>query len=127
MKIRRALKGFHDLRQMGNRKYEFIMTSSNGNIFRVKVSDEELWCYAWIYAWRNDWLNNREAGDFKRHRTHYDATVMLLDGVGNIPCISTHPYSNRRINVDFDQTSSIRGLLLSVLVLQWRHMSIMES
>ena len=24
----------------------------------------------------NDWVNNREAGDFSRNRTHYDVTVM---------------------------------------------------
>ena len=29
-----------------------------------------------ICAWINGWLNNREAGDFRRHRTHYDVTVM---------------------------------------------------
>ena len=26
----------------------------------------------------NDWVNNREAGDLRRHRTHYDVTVMKL-------------------------------------------------
>ena len=24
----------------------------------------------------NDWVNNGEAGDLRRHRTHYDVTVM---------------------------------------------------
>ena len=27
-------------------------------------------------AWINDWVNNREAGYLRRHRTHYDVTVM---------------------------------------------------
>ena len=26
-----------------------------------------------------DWVNNREAGDLRRHRTHYDVTVMMTD------------------------------------------------
>ena len=26
----------------------------------------------------NDWVNNREAGDLRHHRGHYDVTVMLL-------------------------------------------------
>ena len=26
----------------------------------------------------NGWTNNREAGDLKRHPTHYDATIMIL-------------------------------------------------
>ena len=70
-----------------------IMTSSNGNIFRVtgplcgeftghrwlpltKASDSELWCLLWYAPWINGWINNREAGDFKRHRAHYDVIVI---------------------------------------------------
>ena len=29
-----------------------------------------------IYAWINGWINNGEGGDLRRHRTHYDVTVM---------------------------------------------------
>ena len=29
-----------------------------------------------ICAWINAWINNREAGDLRHHRTHYDVTVM---------------------------------------------------
>ena len=71
------------------------MTSSNGNIFRItgplcrefaihrwtlrtKASDAELWCFLWSAPWINVWINNREAGDSKRHRTHYDITVMTV-------------------------------------------------
>ena len=25
----------------------------------------------------NDWVNNREAGDLRRYRTHYDVTAMF--------------------------------------------------
>ena len=28
-------------------------------------------------AWINGWVNNREAGDLRRHRAHYDVTAML--------------------------------------------------
>ena len=72
-----------------------MMTSSNGNIFRVtghlcgeftgprwiphtKASDAELWCFLWSASEKNDWVNNREAGDLKRYRAHYDVTVMHL-------------------------------------------------
>ena len=68
------------------------MTSSNGNIVRVtgalcgefidhrwipltKASDAELWFF-FICAWINGWVNNREAGDLRRHRAHYDVIVM---------------------------------------------------
>ena len=29
-----------------------------------------------IYAWTNGWVNNREAGDLRRHRAHYDVIAM---------------------------------------------------
>ena len=68
-----------------------MMTSSNGNIFRVtgplcgefpghrlipltKARNAEL---SFICAWINDSINNREAGDLRRHRAHYDVTVMI--------------------------------------------------
>ena len=38
------------------------------------------WCGALIFslicAWRNGWANNRDAGDSRRHRVHYNVTVM---------------------------------------------------
>ena len=39
------------------------------------------WCgalmFSLICAWINSWVNNREAGDLRRHCTHYDVTVMI--------------------------------------------------
>ena len=32
-----------------------------------------------ICAWINGWVNNGEAGDLKRHRVHYDVTVMTQE------------------------------------------------
>ena len=29
-------------------------------------------------AWINGWANNREAGDLRRHRAHYDVTIKYL-------------------------------------------------
>ena len=70
---------------------EPMMTSSNGNIFRVsghlcrefpghrwiphtRVSDETM--FSLICVWINGWANNREAGDLRRYPTHYDVTVI---------------------------------------------------
>ena len=70
-----------------------MMMSSNGNIFRVtsplcgeftgyrwiprtKARDAELWCFLWSAPWIYGWVNNREAGDLRRHRTRYDVIVM---------------------------------------------------
>ena len=33
--------------------------------------------FSLIYVWINDWVNNREAGDLRRCRAHYDAIVMF--------------------------------------------------
>ena len=33
--------------------------------------------FSLICAWINGWVNNREAGDSRHHRAHYDATVMI--------------------------------------------------
>ena len=67
-----------------------LMTLSNGNIFRVtgplcveftgqrwipltKASDAELLCFLWSASW----INNRQAGDLRRHRAHFDVIVMI--------------------------------------------------
>ena len=43
-----------------------------------------LWCrtllFSFICAWINGWANDREAGDLRRHSTHYDVTVMRGTG-----------------------------------------------
>ena len=68
-----------------------LMTSSNRNIFRVTgpfcgeftgefPSQRSLTRglhVSLIRAWTNSWINNRDAGDLRRHRAHYDVTVMI--------------------------------------------------
>ena len=34
--------------------------------------------FYWICAWTNGWVNNGEAGHLRRHRAHYDVTVMMI-------------------------------------------------
>ena len=34
--------------------------------------------FSLICVWINGWLNNREAGDLRRHRAHYDVIAMYL-------------------------------------------------
>ena len=44
------------------------------------------WCGALMFSlicvWINGWINNREAGDLRRHRAHYDVIVMA----NNVRC-----------------------------------------
>ena len=35
--------------------------------------------FSFICVWINGWVNNREAGDFRRYRAHYDVIVMPLE------------------------------------------------
>ena len=80
-------------RKLHNTFMCIMMTSSNRNIFRVtgplceeftchrwilltKASDAELWCFPLICARMNAWVNNRDAGDLRRQRAHYDVIVM---------------------------------------------------
>ena len=72
------------------------MTSSNGNIFRVTVWGTHRWhkcqwrralMFSMICACKNGWLSNREAGDLRRHRAHYDVTVMLYVDIDK--CLSS--------------------------------------
>ena len=36
--------------------------------------------FSLISAWINGWVNNRKAGDLRRHRAYYDVTVMFIVG-----------------------------------------------
>ena len=44
----------------------------------TKAGDAELWSFFFIYAWTHSWVNNGNAGDLRRYRTHYDVTVMFF-------------------------------------------------
>ena len=72
-----------------------MMTSSNGNIFRVtghcagnspgpvNSPHKGQWrgalMFSLICAWINAWVNNREAGDLRRHCGHYDVNEMASE------------------------------------------------
>ena len=43
----------------------------------TKASDGRALMFSLICARINGWVNNREAGDLRRHRGHYDVNVML--------------------------------------------------
>ena len=40
--------------------------------------------FSLIYAWINGWVNNREAGDLRRHRAHYDVIVIGEDNAASL-------------------------------------------
>ena len=78
------------------RIWSYMMTSSNGNIFRVtgplcgeftgpgefpihKGQWRGALIFSLICVWINGWVNNREAGDLRRYRGHYDVNVILVN------------------------------------------------
>ena len=64
----------------------------------TKTSDAELWCFSLISAWTNGRVNNRHAGYLRRHRSHYDVTLIIKVYFGwYIDIWEMSPYLGRRI------------------------------
>ena len=87
---------FH-VRAIQQKVIKIMMTPSNGNVFRVSGP---LWgeftgdrwtprtkasgAFSLICAWTNDRVRNRDACDLRRHRAHYDVSVMYQLGLNII-------------------------------------------
>ena len=52
--------------------------------------------FSLICVWINSWVNNREAGDLGRHRSHYDVNIMLLPHTLDMICMFEHVYQDKR-------------------------------
>ena len=63
----------------------------------VNSPHKGLWCgvlmLSLICAWINRWVNNRDAGDWRRHHAHYDVIVM-----GSRSCRMTVVFKPRLLN-----------------------------
>ena len=67
--------------------------------------------------WMNDWENSREADDLRRHRAHYDVTVMPLSGYQLfIPGSPISPGSRNHLMTRLRKSSANYW----VLVLPWK-------
>ena len=60
--------------------------------------------FSLIYAWTNGWVNNRETGDLKRHRAHYDVIVIFA---GNSSVTGEFP-AQRSVTWSFDVFFDLR-------------------
>ena len=76
----------------------------------TKASYVELWYFFDLLL--NKGMTNRDAGDLRRHRAHYDVTVMVLDftlwDIGNVRKVSW-------LFLSSSNTVTVNSLL------QWRH------
>ena len=85
--------------------------------------------FSLIYAWINGWVNNREAGDLRRYRGHYDIIVMICQhwASGNwlIPCgaFDVGAYIiHQKACTHFCCVAFGRGYSVSAYILSWwRH------
>ena len=55
--------------------------------------------FSLICVWINDWVNNREAGDLRRHHAHYDVTIMC--GIGILHWVIAYRRCDKHDNVQF--------------------------
>ena len=81
----------------------FMMTPSNGNIFcvtgpfvRGTTGDHKsprcrTLLFSLICTWTSGSVKNRDAGDLRRHRTHYDVTAMWHTVINTLPALSPVP------------------------------------
>ena len=61
--------------------------------------------FSLICVWINDWVNNREVGDFRRSRAHYDVIVMnkllVYTSIHYFNCGPVTPYDSMKLSHHF--------------------------
>ena len=67
----------------------------------------------------NGWANNREAGELRRHRAHYDVTVMIMSLTSTINIKENRPHINTSSMVvhTLQSTSGLGNLVPSCLMM----------
>ena len=78
--------------------------------------------FSLICVWINDWVNNREAGDLRRYRAHYDVIVMNVPLDISLPifwykCKSLHRHPQIRDDLVIKHYKSV-----SLSAWQWHSM-----
>ena len=97
---------------------------------RTEASYAELWCFLCSATWINDWVKNREAGELRRHRSHYDVIVIIFNHLSPnwwsiFLNITSKSLANR---ITSDQRVVIHGnkcliLFLTRYFMSWTHNS----
>ena len=73
--------------------------------------------FSLIWAWRNGWVNNRDAGDLRQHRAHYDVTVMIR------PTITLYPFAATRILIYKQIIYTVTFPLQAYIHIRWLQLS----
>ena len=88
--------------------------------------------FSLICAWMNEYVNNREAGDLRRYRAHYDVTVMewmkhsVINGAYTIFVISIfteliHRWCPCQITAILEMWSEIYNIIIFQTALYWNN------
>ena len=104
--------------QMETFSASLVLCDRSRWIPRTKASDAELWCFLWSASELNGWVNNREAGDLRRHRGHYDVNVMKIHLYGSKwPCpeFKSHPSYCQRFFTWASQQCLVKFVVIILL------------
>ena len=71
--------------------------------------------FSLICARINGWVNNREAGDLRRHRAHYDVIVMFCGRISITPISVTQTHNGYKYSVK----CSGKFIKVDIAVSQW--------
>ena len=74
--------------------------------------------FSLICGWTNDWVNNRDAGDLRRHRAHYDVTVISSPSSLSFKCNSL----GTRFQMSCSDLTSDRALTIVDCILPGRRL-----
>ena len=78
-------------------------------------SHAKIWCCPWSAPLINGWVNNREAGDLRRHHAHYDVIVTCYihsragTSAGTILTINSIDHMNQHRDDGMDRLMHCRG------------------
>ena len=70
--------------------------------------------FSFICVWINGWINNREAGDLRRHRVHYDVIVMSTS-----PCDHHSWHRFRKVTM----SASSAGVNFDQMKFSWKYLT----
>ena len=88
------------------------------NSSHTKDSDAELRCFLGSVPWTNIWANNGDAGDLRRHHTHYDVIVMVFCQSRSPITGMWHHYLPRYPTDEWHITNVFSSVYYSVVVSQ---------
>ena len=73
-----------------------------------------------ICVWKNGWVNNREAGDLRRHRGHYDVNVMYLCRKGIMIVTVSMLQTPLLLSSPIDQLQDQLAMNIQIKMTHWR-------